>query len=363
MKKKVLLVSSMYRNGGITSWTQKYLKNFHRDDYELLLVASDPKREAGESFLFQRITSGLGAMWRIMKGVRHIIKREHVDIVHKATSGSLGALTDWLLGKYCKIYGVKSILHCHYGCIPEVLRNGGFIGRLTLKSMQQFDQIWILDNRTLNYLKQRSDIKGEIKLTPNFIEVNENLVIEPKTYSDIAFIGNLVPEKGLFELVKAVKSVKQNIRLHIVGDGATTVLDLLKQLVGDDIGVRIKLYGRLPNVEAIKFMQSIDIVALPSYMESEAFPISILEAMSLGKLVISTRRAAIADMLTGLDGSPCGIFVRERNVKDIEDAITWCLNNPAEADKLCQKAYEKVYALYRTEVVCKLYASFYKELV
>ena len=166
MKKKVLLVSPMYRNGGITSWTQKYLKKFPQDYYELLLVASDPKREAGEASLFQRITSGLGAMWRIMKGVRHIIRRKHVDIIHKATSGSLGALTDWILGKYCKIYGVKSILHCHYGCIPEVLGNGGFIGKLTLKSMQQFNQIWVLDNRTLSFLRQHSDIKGDVKLTP-----------------------------------------------------------------------------------------------------------------------------------------------------------------------------------------------------
>ena len=68
-------------------------------------------------------------------------------------------------------------------------------------------------------------------------------------------------------------------------------------------------------------------IALPTYYPSEAFPISILEAMSRGKMVISCPRAAIKDMLTAVDGKPCGILVREKSVDDIVDAIKWCQEN------------------------------------
>jgi len=104
-----------------------------------------------------------------------------------------------------------------------------------------------------------------------------------------------------------------------------------------------------------------DILALPTYYPFEAFPISILEAMSLGKLVISTRRAAIGDMLTTEKGQNCGLFVREKNVDDIVTAINWAYHHKQEADKLCQLAYQKVYQNYRTEIIYKLYLDCYRK--
>ena len=110
-------------------------------------------------------------------------------------------------------------------------------------------------------------------------------------------------------------------------------------------------------------MHEVDIVALPTYYPWEAFPISIIEAMSLTKMVISCPRAAIPDMLTDLDGNPCGILVPEKSVDGIVDAIMWCQTHKKEADKMCQKAYEKVYNCYRKEVVYKLYRENYRRLL
>ncbi|MDT8416053.1 MAG: glycosyltransferase family 4 protein, partial [Flavobacteriaceae bacterium] len=125
---------------------------------------------------------------------------------------------------------------------------------------------------------------------------------------------------------------------------------------------RVKILGKLPNEEAISFMKTVDIVALPTYYPFEAFPISILEAMSLSKLVISTSRAAIKDMLTTEDGDNCGILVREKSVDDLVNAINWCVVNPLEANTICKKAYKKVFDAYRTDVVYEIYEKNYKKL-
>ena len=126
---------------------------------------------------------------------------------------------------------------------------------------------------------------------------------------------------------------------------------------------KVYIHGRLPNIEAVKFMHDVDIIALPTYYPSEAFPISILEGMSLTKMVISCPRAAVPDMLTDLNGKPCGMLVPERSVQGIVDAINWCQSHSTEADAMCQKAYEKVYSCYRTEVVYELYRGNYRKLV
>ena len=172
--------------------------------------------------------------------------------------------------------------------------------------------------------------------------------------------------------IEALKEHKKGLYTELMMDGKMeehlgqieqTSQKRMKEIIGNDMGNRIKWYGRLNNDEAIAFMDKIDILALPTYMGAEAFPISILEAMSLGKLVISTKRAAIPDILTALDGSPCGILVKERSVEDIANAIDWCITNNSIADSICIKAYEKVYHCYRTDIVYNSYLENYKELL
>lgn len=137
----------------------------------------------------------------------------------------------------------------------------------------------------------------------------------------------------------------------------------MKSLAGDQIGKNVHIHGKLPNNEAVKFMHKVDIIALPTYYPSEAFPISILEAMSLTKMVISCPRAAIPDMLTDMEGKPCGILVPKRSVQGIADAIKWCQDNNEKANMMCHKAYEKVYNCYRTDVVYDIYRANYNRLV
>ena len=114
---------------------------------------------------------------------------------------------------------------------------------------------------------------------------------------------------------------------------------------------KIFYYGKLENQQAVRFLKEMDTLILPTYFPGEAFPISILEAMSYGKLVIATPRAAIADMLTALDGTHCGILIHEKSVENIVKSIEWAIENKILADEMCIKAYEKVWSSYRTDVV------------
>ena len=360
--KNVLLSIPLHRTGGIASWGQKFYQTYHNPDIKLIAVDNAPNR-SDKAGLLERVVSGLLAAHRVLLSIKEQCKKNKIDIIHTTTSGSIGSFRDILIGRFCKGRRIKSILHCHYGNICDVLEHKGVIRFLTLRALSYYDQIWVLDRKSLDYLKKIKEIKGEVKLTPNSIEVKDKITISSKEFRNIAFIGNLIPKKGIFELIEAVKRVKNDVRLHIVGGGTPEVINRLKTIAGDELNRKIMIHGRLSNNEAVIFMESIDILALPTYMPAEAFPISILEAMSLGKLVISTKRAAIQDILTGLDGFPCGIFVREQNIEDITNAITWCIENSQKADLLCSKAYQKVYNSYRTEVVYNLYTAYYQDLL
>lgn len=351
-------------NGGIASWTKKFIKTFPDEGHRYTFVNVSPSvaRVGGlsETFLF-RTFSGFSAMFRILRDLRCVLEKEKYDILHATTSGNIGSLRDLQVAKLCKKYGVKSIMHCRYGCITEDIHSNGLVGKLLRKAMNEFDQIWVLDSRSYNTLKSLEHLKDKVFLTPNSIDVTEEMNPTPKKYTRVAFIGNLYPTKGLYELVNAC--TRTDVRLDIIGPGSNEVVSNVKRMAGDKLEKSIFIHGRLSNSEAVKFMHDVDIVALPTYYPSEAFPISIIEAMSLTKMVISCPRAAVKDMLTDLDGNPCGMLVEPKSADAIAEAIKWCQAHKEEADIMCQKAYEKVNTCYRKEVVYDLYRSLYSKLL
>lgn len=352
-----------WANGGISSWSRKFIKTFPNEEFELIVVNTAPRRLVVESGLFRRVVTGLSAMRGILKQTYSILKHTQVTMMHTTTSGNLGTLRDFLLYRLCEHYGVKTILHCHYGCIAEDYVSKGLKGWLLRKTMRLYDQIWVLDKRSLNALKKYSHLADKVFLTPNSIEVPSVCDSQPKVYQRVGFIGNVVPEKGVMELVQAVVALKGEARLDIVGHALPGITDAIKAIAKEEYGKSVVVHDRMDNAQVVAFMKELDIVALPTYYPSEAFPISILEAMSLGKVVISTHRAAIPDMLTTVNGELCGILVQEKSVTDIIEALKWCRQHPMQADEMCQKAYEKVYNCYRTEVVYELYRSLYRRLV
>lgn len=351
-------------NGGIASWTRKFTKSFPNDEYQFTFVDVSPSSPRAGGFsetLLIRTLSGFTAMLRILKELRMVLSKDKYDVLHTTTSGNIGSLRDYRVAKLCKRHSVKTIMHCRYGCISEDIQSKGLIGMLLRRAMNEFDQIWVLDSRSYNTLKGIQSLKDKVFLTPNSIDVTEEMDPTPKEYKRVAFVGNLYPTKGLYELVDAC--TRTNVRLDVIGPGADDVVLHVKKIAGDKLNRTVFIHGKLPNQEAVKFMHDIDIVALPTYYPWEAFPISIIEAMSLTKMVISCPRAAVKDMLTDLDGNPCGMLIAPKSTDAIVKAIKWCQAHKEEADVMCRKAYDKVKKCYCKEVVYDLYRSLYKKLV
>lgn len=362
--KNVLLISPGNGNGGIRSWTIKFLDTFPDGVFNLVFEGSFSYRSSKHfENTFYRLIDGTRDLASLFFRVRKRLLKHDILIMHTTTSGSFGTLRDFVLMRLCHLYNVKCIMHCRYGCIKEDYERKSFWGYLLRKTMKEYDQIWVLDSHSADFLKGIDVLTDKVFVTPNSIEVSPRSVIEPKTYKSVAFIGNLVPTKGLFELVDAARKLNDSVKLTIAGPGSDDVVQKIKDLSGNLYGDSIIYLGRLNNKDVLSLMEEIDILALPTYYPSEGFPISILEAMSKGKMVISCDRAAILDMLTAVDGSPCGMIVKEKSVDAIVEAIQWCQDNKTDADEMCKKAYDKAINCYDTKVVYNLYRSLYNKVL
>lgn len=360
---KVLLVSGISGNGGTQTWTREYLKSYDSDRFKLVHVNMSARRGLiPEASLLKRIFDGLLDLRDVYVDVRTALRSHDIRIMHAATSGSLGTLRDYLLAKVAKRFKVKCVLHCHYGCIAEDLSKGGLLSKLLKSAIKLYDEVWVLDTKSKNFLNSMPEYSGKVYVAPNFIETPRSLAIEPKLYTRVAFVGNIVPTKGVFELIEAIKDLP-NTQLLLVGPAEKDVQKHINSLINGIESTRVQMLGRLPNEEAVSLMSNVDIVALPTYYPWEAFPISILEAMSRGALVLSCARSAIPDMLTSIDGTLCGIIVPPQSSQAIKDAIIWCQENSHLADQLREKAYTKVSHCYTKEIVFNKYTSLYSLLI
>ena len=347
-------------NGGIASWTKKFIESFPDDEFHFQYVNVSSNMYLGFNNTLARYIVGFYGMVKVLWQIRKAVNNNHFDILHTTTSGNIGHIRDYFVARLSHRYGIKCIMHCRYGCIPDDIQSNGFIGRIIKKAMSEFDQIWVLDQKSYFAICSYPNLKEKVYLTPNSIDVKEKLDSKSKMYNTIAFCGNVYPTKGVLELVRG--AIQTEVNLHIIGPASDEMIKEIRQIAGPKIDNKVFLHGRLPNKDAVEYLKNVDIIALPTYYKSEAFPISIIEAMSLSKLVISCDRAAIPDMLTSLDGTMCGILVEPRSSEAIKNAIEWCQNHKEEADIMCMKAYEKVFTSYRKEVVYNVYRKNYRLL-
>jgi glycosyltransferase involved in cell wall biosynthesis len=359
----VLFLCPIKANGGISSWGNEFIKSFPDEEFRLYHIEIGPDKDSTHIKGLSRLWYGIKAFIRIRADVKAMLRNNpQIKIMHTTTSGSIGSLRDYRMVKTSKKYGLKTILHCHFGNVKELYEQK-WIGYYFRKSLVNYDQIWVLDERSANFLRSKPELSSKIFLTPNSIDVPLTCDLRPKNYHKVGFIGNLIPTKGLFELMESVLNSSLDTELHIAGEGSHEIVGRIKSMAGKEFGRKVFFHGRLTNSKALELIEKLDIIALPTYYKFEAFPISILEAMSRGKMVISCPRAAIPEILTSCDGTTCGILIPEKSSKAISDAIKWCQIHPLEADVICQQAYTKVKDNYNKKVIYKTYKKNYRLLL
>lgn len=121
-----------------------------------------------------------------------------------------------------------------------------------------------------------------------------------------AYVGRIVPIKGVLELVKAfIKAGRLDAKLLIVGESDnmnTDYYDEVRRQANDDT----IFIGYVPHDELNKIYCAVDVVVVPSVC-NEAASLAVIEAQRCGKYVIAANKGGIAEyaapnMTTMVDG-------------------------------------------------------------
>ncbi len=158
------------------------------------------------------------------------------------------------------------------------------------------------------------------------------LGIPPETFA-IGTVTRLMPSKGNEYLVEAAPSIVKGLpaaRVYIAGEGELQA-DLEARARALDLGGRLVFLGFQRDVAQV--LSAFDLLVFPSLWEGT--PLTVLEALAMGKPIVSTDADGLQDVLTnGTDA----VMVPRRDASALADAIVRLASDPAERARLAANA-------------------------
>lgn len=166
----------------------------------------------------------------------------------------------------------------------------------------------------------------KVLIVPNGLPDEAGTVnkLEEKKIINLLFIGLLEESKGELDLCRAIKILKDKgveCKARIAGEFKTADYKerfnlFVKENALED---NVEYIGIIRGTEKESAFRNSDLFCFPSFFHSESFPLVLIEAMSYGLPIVTTKWRGIVDMVEdGYNGYLCEIHSPEQLADRIE---------------------------------------------
>lgn len=360
--------------GGVETQVYRLARNFYEKGiFQPVLITSNLDAPLSRLFIesgFEVFTVDFKNLIRGSFQLNTLIKKYDVALIqsHMFRESILGRLTHILNLNVPHIFRVHTYIDCSW--IPEYKKN---LYHLLEKITNRLVNSYICINESA-----RTELVNRSKVNPSKIRLVSNAVdrltcdvvddIPRIDTKKIAMIANLIPHKGHDILIKGLSILKQKnilIKARLIGGEKTAdvnnsedtytnyLVDLAKR---NDVFDQIDFFGYTKNV--YDALEGYSIVVLPS--DSEGTPNSLLEAMSVKKLVIASEVGGIPEFITD---KISGFLHKPQSPGDFAGVIeSVTILSADELDRIANVGYSIWNENYRTEVIINRFISCYREL-
>ena len=260
-----------------------------------------------------------------------------IDTIYITTSRSyFGFFREALILLLAKIFNIRVVNHLHGSDFYDFY-NSSWLLKIFLRPLYNHisTSIVLLDGMKEQY-KQFPNMNLEV-VSNCYDPIYENEVIDFNAKSGILFLSNLMYSKGIMNFLDSLDIVLANcnsevcIAGKIIGDYLKTKKDTedmffkkLKKL-NKVFNNRVKYLGVVEGVEKMKLLKKTSIFCLPTFYKTEAFPLSIIEAMALGNAIITTNHNYLPSIVSNKNG----VIVPVSNVPKLAESLLSLIDNPS----------------------------------
>lgn len=253
---------------------------------------------------------------------------------------------------YAKKYNIPLVVTFHGHDASAMLKNDEYRRKLP-ELFDYVSGIHLVSEHMISKLGVEKWI-DKVEVIPCAVDPSEfDLIGESSIQSSkkikIVHAGRITGKKGVPDLIKVFAKLNKrfdNIELHIAGNGEEydECLKLAKRF---NLENDIKFYGSVTHNQIKSILKNGDIFVLNSRIseegDMEGTPVTLLEAMCLGKAVVSTNHAGIPYVI---DDGINGLLVEEKNNGQLEKALSAVIKFDEMRAELGTKAKKTIHASY-----------------
>ena len=164
-----------------------------------------------------------------------------------------------------------------------------------------------------------------------------------KKERQILFLSNLMSSKGILEfldacnvLLKNNEEIKVKIAGKLLADNYMNVKTISKSfyekyyILKEIFQKRIEYLGIVNGDEKYRLLYESSIFVLPSYYPSEAYPISIIEAMRAGNAIVTTNHNYLPYIVKETNG----IIIKSKSSEEIINSVEKLFGDNLELEKI-----------------------------
>lgn len=299
------------------------------------------------------IKKSFNTLFIILKIFFNLIFKNYDAVYFTCTRSLSGSLKDIVLIQLASLRKIKIINHLHGSDFYDFLRTSPNIYKKFLfNSYNKVNTSIVLLDSMKNQFKDFPNM--HIEVIPNFYDNNLNVDIKEKKTEEIniLYLSNIIKSKGIFELIEAFKNINKtyNIKLNIAGTfvsdenmNQNEVKNKFYESIKNE--KNINYVGLVYGNDKIELLKKSDIFVLPSYYKSEAFPISIIEAMRCGNVIITTNYKYLPDVISEKNG----FLVTPKSVNELTRTIEKLILNKELLKQLQQTNINEAKEKYSLE--------------
>ncbi len=360
MKKiKVFHVIPDLETGGAEKLALDICTFLDKDKFDATLISLYPSKKSiyeeiaykyGVNIVFLDKQKGLD--YKVLFKLNKLFRQYKPDIVHTHLYVGPYVLLPMILNK------VKGRVHTVHNIASKELRN---FKKKIMKIAYQFFKVTPV--AISDYIKKTIETEYQLSSTripciyngidtenfTRFKDINRKI-----TFVHVGRFSKQKNHKLLIESFALALRENSNMVLKLVGDGVLKqeILDMVR-----DLGIKEKVVFKGIQKDICRELNSSDVFILSS--DWEGLPISVLEAMSCGLPIISTRSGGTPDIILDREN---GILVDIGDKEGLSKAILDISYNKELREKLGDNSYihSKKYDIRET---CKQYSALYKQIL